>query len=211
MLVAYLSAVLAVIAAQTAPGPNLVAVAGAALGQGRRVALFIVFGVASGTFLWVTGVALGLGQVFERLPESLTLLKFIGGGYLVYVGIKSARSALSGGAGLVRAQRTPMSDGMAFRRGLLVVLTNPKSVLLWSAIATFLFGAGFNGLAVFALGPMMALTAVAVYGTYAVLFSSRPALGVYARFARGIELVFAGLFGTLGGVLLWAGIRDLRP
>lgn len=59
MLEAFFAAWLATVAAQAAPGPNLVAVAAAALGQGRRTALWVVGGVASGVLVWVAAVALG--------------------------------------------------------------------------------------------------------------------------------------------------------
>ena len=92
-----------------------------------------------------------------------------------------------------------------------VVLTNPKAALMWSAIATFLYGAGLPMLAVLAFGPLVAISATIIYGGYGVLFSSPLAGRTYARFARQVELLFGVAFGTLGGLLLLAGVRAMRP
>ena len=60
-------------------------------------------------------------------------------------------------------------------------------------------------------GPLVAISALLIYGGYGLLFSSRIAGHLYERFARAIEFVFGAAFGALGGVLVLAGIRALRP
>ena len=44
MIEAYLLTLIGVVGAQAAPGPNLMAVASAALGQGRKAALLVTLG-----------------------------------------------------------------------------------------------------------------------------------------------------------------------
>lgn len=53
MLEVFLITLIGVAAAQAAPGPNLIAVASAALGQGRCAALFVTVGVSTGMLFWV--------------------------------------------------------------------------------------------------------------------------------------------------------------
>jgi len=55
----YLVALIGVIAAQASPGPNLFAVASAALGQGRTSALYVTLGVSTGLLVWAVGIAFG--------------------------------------------------------------------------------------------------------------------------------------------------------
>ena len=210
MLQAFFVTWLGVCAAQASPGPNLMAVADAALGQGRRSALLVVSGIASGSLLWALLTALGLGALFEVYPILLTVLKFAGGGYLLYMGLR-ALWAIRKGQGMLLATGTgQLSDFAAWRRGFVVVMTNPKAALMWSAIATFLFGAGLTQWQVLAFGPVVAISALAIYGTYGMLFSTGMAMSVYDRFARAIQAVFGVAFGALGGALVWSGIRDLR-
>ena len=211
MISAFVAALVGVMAAQASPGPNMMAVAGAALKQGRGAALLVVSGIASGSLVWAALTAFGLGELFRRVPQLLTALMFLGGAYLLWLALRSLRSAWRGNAAAIVANYERLSPWAAWRRGLLVVLTNPKAALMWSAIATFLFGAGLPMLAVLAFGPLVAITATLIYGGYGLLFSSRIAGHVYGRFARAIEVVFGAAFGALGGVLVLAGVRALRP
>jgi threonine/homoserine/homoserine lactone efflux protein len=210
MLQAFLVAWIGVCAAQASPGPNMMAVAEAALGQGRRAALFVVAGIATGSLAWALLMALGLGAVFHAFPALLTVLKFVGGAYLGYLGLRALVSVRRGKSLNPVPLAGERSSVAAWRQGLLVVLTNPKAALMWSAIATFLFGAGLGGLEVLAFGPVVALSATAIYGTYGIIFSTGVALGFYQRFARVIQALFGIIFGGLGAALIWSGLRDLR-
>lgn len=211
MLHAFILAWLGVCAAQASPGPNMMAVADAALGDGRRPALLVVAGIASGSLVWAGAAALGLGALFEAVPVLLTVLKFLGGAYLLYMGTRALLSAWTGKIAAIAGTRSRLGSLAAWRRGFFVVITNPKAALMWSAIATFLFGAGLSAMQVLAFGPVVALSAVVIYGGYGLLFSTGLAARIYGRFARAIETIFGAAFGALGGALIVSGIRDIRP
>ena len=77
MISAFVAALLGVMAAQASPGPNMMAVAGAALKQGRRASLLVVSGIATGSLIWAAATAFGLGGVafataviFAALPTA---------------------------------------------------------------------------------------------------------------------------------------------
>ena len=57
---------------------------------------------------------------------------------------------------------------------------------------------------------MAAMSAMMIYGTYAVLFSTGVAVRAYQRFFRTIDGLFGAVFGVIGGRLLIDGLRDLR-
>ncbi|KIT15307.1 LysE family translocator [Jannaschia aquimarina] len=210
MIEAFFLTWLGVLAAQASPGPNLVAVASVALAEGRRSALYVVTGVASGMLVWSLATAMGLGALLTAFPLSMLLMKLIGGGYLLFLGLKAARATWRGQAATIRPDHARLSDIAAWRRGLLVVLTNPKAALMWAAVATFLFGLGLSPVQVLAFGPIGALSGLAVYGTYALLFSTGLAVQGYARFARWVEGAFAAIFGAMGTSLIWSGLREAR-
>lgn len=202
---------LGVAAAQASPGPNMFAVIETALGRGRRAALLVVAGIASGTLVWAAVAALGLGAVFAAVPALLIALKFIGGAYLCYLGFRGLRAVMRGADAALHAETRALSDAAAWRRGFFVVMTNPKALLMWMALATFLFGTGLNAGQVLAFGPFIALSATLIYGFYGVMFSTGLASRGYARFWRWIEAAFGTAFGVLGLTLIISGIRDLRP
>ncbi|MEO4042830.1 LysE family translocator [Hoeflea sp. CAU 1731] len=211
MLAIFAVTLAGVLAAQISPGPNLAAVASIGLAQGRRPALFVVAGVASGMLVWSLATALGLGALIEAFPASLLILKLAGGGYLLYLGLKAARAIIRGsGNAKIKPDERPLGNAAAWRRGVLVVLTNPKAALMWAAVASFLFGQGLGPLQVLAFGPLGAFSGLVIYGAYAFLFSTGLAMRGYARFSRWFEGVFAAAFGTMGASLLWSGLRDAQ-
>lgn len=210
MFEAYLLTLLGVMAAQAAPGPNFVAVVSVALAQGRRMALWVVAGVSTGMLVWSLATAYGLATVLEWFPWSLNAMRIIGGGYLLWLAFKGLRAAMIGTPGTVKAARNPLTGQQAYSRGLLVLLTNPKAVMMWAAVATFLFGAGLSPAQVFAFGPAGAISGFVIYGLYALLFSTGFASRTYAKFSRWFEVAFGAAFGALGGKLLFDGVRELR-
>lgn len=211
MLSIYFFAWLGVLAAQTTPGPNMMAVASTALADGRRAALMVVAGIVTGVLTWTLLVAVGLGALFHQFPVLLTILKFVGGAYLLYLGARGIVAAIRGGGSPgISPRRAGVSAAAAWRRGLLVVMINPKAALMWSAVATFLFGSGLRAPEVLAFGPVAAVSAALIYGLYGIAFSSRAAVAAYLRYSRWIEGVFGAVFGALGGTLLAAGAADLR-
>ena len=210
MIEAYLATLVGVMLAQSSPGPNMMVVASAALGQGRKAALMTVLGVASGMIIWAVAVAFGLAAVVALFPSLMTAMKILGGGYLLYLAFKSLHAAWTGGETAIKANRQALSPWQNWRRGLLVILTNPKAALMWTAVATFLFGAGLSTWAVLSFGPVAFVTGLMIYGSYGLLFSSGLATRTYVRFARYVETLLGMTFGALGGTLLADGVRDLQ-
>ena len=209
MLTAFTLTWMGVLAAQLSPGPNLAAVASIALAQGRRPALYVVSGVSSGMIIWSMVTALGLGLLIESFPMSLWLLKLIGGSYLLFLGAKAAISTFKGrGSNAIVPDARSLSDLTAWRRGMVVVLTNPKAALMWAAVASYLFGQGLSAWHVIMFGPMGAFSGLIIYGVYAYLFSTGMAVRAYAKFTRIFEGLFAAAFGVMGGRLLWSGLRE---
>lgn len=210
MVELFLLTLMATIAAQLAPGPNFLAVAAAALGQGRMAGMAVAAGVASGVFFWVILVAFGLGSLLELVPSALVALKIAGGLYLMYLAARGLQAAIRGEAVTLSADKHAISLRRNWMTGVLVVVTNPKAALMWIAMATFLFAGGGTWVHVLLFGPLGALSAMAVYGLYAWLFSTNVAVRGYQRFSRAFEYSFASLFGLFGGTLLWDGVKELR-
>lgn len=210
MLEAFIAVLVGVAAAQASPGPNLVAVVSVALGQGRVAALLVTLGISSGMLVWAIFMALGLGALITRYPLSLTFLKFVGGGYLLWLSTRALMAAWHGKATTIQTDTNARTYTAHWKHGVFVVLTNPKAALMWAAVATFLFGANLTALQVAVFGPIGAISGFIIYGSYACLFSTNSANALYKRFSRWVELLFGVSFGALGGKLILAGSADLR-
>ena len=78
--------------ASATPGPNNIMLMTSGLNFGFRRTLPHFWGVDLGFALMTLLVGLGLAQVFVRAPMLLTVLKWVGAAYLVYLAVKIARS-----------------------------------------------------------------------------------------------------------------------
>jgi threonine/homoserine/homoserine lactone efflux protein len=203
MLKAYTLALGWVTLSQILPGPNLLAVIGTACGQGRRAAVFVALGVATAIFFWVALAAFGLAALFAEFPSLLAFLKVVGGAYLCYLAIKAFARASRRRRQVFAADTTNWSVFAAWRHGLAVNLTNPKSAMMWAAVATFLFSSGLTAFQVFAFAPIGFGTALVIYGSYALLFSSDTAGNMYHRAGWLVEAAFGIFLGLLGLNLLF--------
>jgi threonine/homoserine/homoserine lactone efflux protein len=125
---------LAFVAASTVllviPGPTILLVVSYALGRGWKVAAPVATGVALGDLTAMTLSMLGVGALLASSATLFTLLKWVGAGYLVWLGVKLWRAG-----GTLQAE--PRSDATAARRMLahawLVTTLNPKSIVFFVA------------------------------------------------------------------------------
>ncbi len=197
-----LSALLAVYAvyfmAVASPGPSTLMIMGVSMGQGRRAGLILAAGVWSGSLCWAVLTATGLSALLASYAQLLTAIKIIGGCYLFYLAWRSARSALRPvtAAEIDAAMPTqPMPALALYRRGLLMHLSNPKAILAWLSMMSIGLQPGqpAGTLAAIALG--CAVIGATVFISYALVFSTGPAIRAYRRTRRGVDIVLAGFFG----------------
>ena len=113
------------------PGPNgLLALTHGAL-HGRRKALYTISGGACGFVAVIALSMFGIGALLKASLTWLTVLKWVGGAYLVWLGILVWRSPPIGID--VGASAPPRAGWSLFQQGVLSALTNPKGLLFFSA------------------------------------------------------------------------------
>ncbi|MEO8278415.1 MAG: LysE family transporter [Ideonella sp.] len=113
------------------PGPNgLLALTHGAM-FGWRKAMFTILGGALGFVVVIALSMFGIGALLQTSAAWLTVLKWVGGGYLIWLGIEVWRSP---SIGMDRAAPArPRAGWSMFRQGALSALTNPKAVLFFAA------------------------------------------------------------------------------
>ena len=115
------------------PGPSVLFIVSRALANGRRVAVFSVLGNSAGEYVQVIAVAFGIGAIAEQSVALFTTIKLVGGLYLIYLGIKTFRER-GDMAEAMRVVSPAKSDRRAFRQGVIVGVSNPKTVVFMAAI-----------------------------------------------------------------------------
>jgi len=78
----------------------------------------------------VVAVAFGVGAVLERSAQILTVVKFAGAAYLVFLGVQAIRHRTSMAEALA-ARLQPVTPLRAIRDGFVVGVANPKSIVFF--------------------------------------------------------------------------------
>ena len=114
------------------PGPNVLFTIGRALALGRKAALLTVLGTATGMYVQVILVSLGLGVLLEKSIVLMTVVKFVGAAFLVYLGIQAIRHRHDAVKAVERVK--PIGALRTVVEGMIVGVTNPKTIVFFLAI-----------------------------------------------------------------------------
>ena len=159
------------------PGPDIFYVLTQGLTRGRRPALAVSLGLASGLLVHTTAAALGLSLVISRSPVLLQVIKYAGVAYLLYLGIKSflGRNQSPENNEAVTPETSeaaePRTFGNLYRIGGTMNLLNPKVILFFLALfPQFLSPDSATPRAdIFVLGGIFAVQAAVIFSTVSVL------------------------------------------
>ncbi len=109
------------------PGPIVTLVISTGATQGVRAALATVAGTTLGNAVLLAAIALGLDWVLANAASVFNALRWTGALYLIYLGVKAWRNSADAAAPEAPSRR------VHFARGLLVALTNPKTIVFFTA------------------------------------------------------------------------------
>lgn len=118
-----------------APGPDFALVTKNALLYPRRQAVYTAAGIALGLSVHITYCILGLAIVIAESPLLFNLMKYLGAGYLIYIGVQCWRAEKTSQASAT--SQTTISDNaqitisQALRQGFLCNVLNPKATLFF--------------------------------------------------------------------------------
>jgi threonine/homoserine/homoserine lactone efflux protein len=114
------------------PGPSNMYVVSQGLRAGRRAGLAAAVGCAIGAMVYVAATCVGLAALLASSVTALTVLHYVGGAYLIFLGVRFLRDRSTAPT---FDQRTGAPRREHFlRRGIFVELTNPKVALFFLAL-----------------------------------------------------------------------------
>ena len=196
--------------AMMTPGPDFMVVLKNALSFSSRAGFFTAIGIACAACVHMLYCVAGIGLLISNSVFLYNLVKFIGAGYMIYLGVcalrskgKSAEAAvpnhannLSGGAATLK------TDQSAFTNGFVTNLFNPKATLFFLAFFTQVIDPDMPLTIQAGFCVAMFLSAVVWFSTVAVIMGSPKVRRHYFRLSKTIDRVFGTFFVALGVKLL---------
>ena len=191
--------VLAGIALNLTPGPDMMYTLARSLGQGRMAGVVSALGIGTGSIAHILAAGFGLSALFAYSAMAYMILKYAGAAYLIYLGIRTllgAKSALP-----VNNTREQRPLGQIYWQGVITNVLNPKVALFFISFLpqfvdphggsvtaqTLLLGAIFdiNGTLILIIIALMA-------GTAGQWLSSKPTFWRYQQWFTGSVLIALG-------------------
>jgi threonine/homoserine/homoserine lactone efflux protein len=163
------------------PGPNMTYLAALSLSDGRRVGFAAVAGIALGLMTYGVAAALGLAALIDSSPLLYGMLRWAGVIYLLWLAWEAWTSENETSPDAVDGEE----PWLAFRRGLITNLLNPKAAVFYVAV----------------LPEFIRVDGSAVV-TQTLMLSA-----VYVGIATSIHSIIVALAGTLQGTVVTAGRR----
>jgi len=130
-LIHWLTFLTAAVLLNLSPGPDIAFILGQTAKGGSKAGFAAMFGIWTGAGAHVVLAAVGLSAILATSALAFSIVKWVGAGYLIWLGISALRSK---GGGLVgEAGPRKSSNGKIFRQGVLVCVLNPKVAIFFLA------------------------------------------------------------------------------
>lgn len=186
------------------PGPGILLAVSNAVAWGPRKTLWSSGGNVLGVFSVSAAAMAGLGTLLHTSAWLFAVLKTVGAVYLVYLGWRQWTSKTSMFDTPLPEQSLPgKSNAALFRQGLLVALTNPKSILFFTALFPQFIHPEAPVLPQFlALTSAFAACVLVSHMAYVLLARHTHRWFGTPRRARVFNRICGGAFGLLGLSLL---------
>lgn len=212
--------------AAASPGPDFVLVSQQTLAKGRRTGLICSLGITFGLGIHIVYSVLGLATVIAHSQPLLTAIKWLGGGYLIYLGWQGIRAKPKNPVDLANStgpdsyvsqdgltnQTTTSNKNIStrtlpnntdstvaiLRRGFFCNVFNPKAPVYFVAIFTLVLSPGIPIWQLAIYGVWMMVLQMAWFSTVVMLLSIPAIHRRFQRFEHWIDRVLGSAMIVLG-------------
>jgi len=196
----YLAFVAAAIILLIIPGPTILTVISYSVAHGRRANVPLVAAVALGDSTALALSLVGVGALLAASAFWFSIVKWVGGLYLLYLGVKLLRAGVA--AGEVAIPAAPASRWRLFANTYLVTALNPKGIIFFVAfLPQFINPQADVTRQLWMLAITFVVLAVLNASLYAIFASTARKLLASARAQRRFNLAGGSLLSAAG---LWA-------
>jgi len=188
------------------PGPTILTVISYSMSHGRRANVPLIAAVALGDSTALVVSLLGLGALLATSAFLFTVVKWIGGLYLLYLGIRLMRAGIMSTE--MAAPAAPASRWKLFANTYLVTALNPKGIVFFVAfLPQFISPAADVTRQMWVLAVTFVAMAALNATLYAVFAASARKLLSSPRAQRRFNLTGGSLLSAAG---IWA-LMARRP
>lgn len=188
------------------PGPDMLYVATRSSAQGKWAGIVSSLGIGTGAFVHMSAAAAGLSAILLYSSVAFQVLKWLGAGYLIFLGVQAfldgrreTQEAVESNSGNRIYEKGLMS---IYRKGILVNLLNPKVALFFLAFLPQFVDpeSAYYTLQIFFLGIVFDITGTTVNIVVALFLGflgdwilSKPKFNVWKARVSGLIYMVLGI------------------
>lgn len=182
------------------PGPATLLTIARATTSGTKVGIATGAGITAGDILHTIMAVVGISAIIAASATLFTLVKYLGAGYLIYLGVRALLDKTSPDLG---QGRVPITAPQAFRQAIVAEILNPKTALFFLAFLPQFVDPdlGYVMVQLSILGVLFALIGFVSTIVYSV------AAGGLGRFLRRNPVVLKWQGKVVGGIYCGLGLR----
>lgn len=184
--------------AAISPGPDFVMSVKNSLNYSRKTGIFTGIGIGLGIGIHITYCAAGIGFIISKSLTVFTIIKFIGAGYLIYMGVSAIFTNKSSIKINEEKQPTDLTKFQAIKIGFLTNLLNPKATLFFLGLFTFVISHETPLYVILIISFIMISTAITWFTLVAIFFTQKRIRAAFLKFENIINKSFGGLLILLG-------------
>jgi threonine/homoserine/homoserine lactone efflux protein len=210
----FLKVAVAHMLAVASPGPDFAMVVRQSISHGRKAAIWTSIGIGSAILVHVTYALLGIGILLRTYPVAFTAVKFLGAGYLAWIGAKALMSrprhglaeAPFGSKAALTRPAAPTARG-AWITGFLTNVFNPKATLFFVAIFASLIDPLTPKVIQGAYGLWMSVTTMAWFVMVSLFFTREDIRNAFLKGGHWIDRVMGAVLIGLAAALALASVN----
>ena len=184
------------------PGPANISNATIAMSKGRRTSLIYGAGLSTGLVFWGIIAVSGMGAILQSSIYLLMALKVFGGLYLLRLAYLSAKETMKPNSANIEMIEENVSGKNWFFRGVMMNISNPKTVIAWMAALSVGLGSNDGILSLVSGLVVCMIVGFATNAMYSICFSYCGVMNWYQHASRWINGVTSFLFSIAGIGLL---------
>jgi RhtB (resistance to homoserine/threonine) family protein len=179
------------------PGADFAMVIRNSIFHSREKGLYSSFGIALAIWIHVTYSIAGLAIIISQSIILFSIIKYLGAGYLIYIGWKTFTSSSDKNQQIIDDHKI-ISNFEAFKIGFITNALNPKTIIFFLSIFTQVVSIETPLYIQIIYGAIISLAHLIWFVTVAILLTQRIILQKFNSYKNTIEKVIGSLLMGFG-------------
>ena len=184
--------------AAISPGPDFIMVIKNSLAHSRKAGIWIAVGFGLGIGIHVLYCLAGIAFIISQSIVLFNIIKLLGAGYLIYIGVRSFMSKSKELDVEVEKISNTMSAWGGVRSGFLTNILNPKASLFFFGLFTLMIPADTPRYVLGIIGVIVIVQTMLWFSFVATILTHKKIRSIFERYQNVFNKTFGGLLVILG-------------